>query len=60
MYQKKYFTQILYIFLGKGKTKAGTMMMAKERMTKICLTFTPMNEGKNLPQKSMNSLLEIY
>ena len=35
-------------------------MMAKERMTKICLTFTPMNEGKNLPQKSMNSLLEIY
>ena len=49
-------------FLGKGKTKAGTMMMmtkeAKwtlERMTKICLTFAPMNMGKNLPQKSINA-----
>jgi len=46
------------VFLGKGKTKAGTMMMmtkeAKwtlERMTKICLTFAPMNMGKNLPKK---------
>ena len=41
------------------------MMMTKEakwtleRMTKICLTFAPMNMGKNLPQKTMTSLLEI-
>ena len=67
VYQKKYFTQKLSFFLEKGKTKAGTMMMmtkeakwTPERMTKICLTFAPMNMGKNLPQKSMTIRWKYY
>ena len=77
-YKKVTFTKFLCIkrnilpknctfFLGKGKTKAGTMMMmtkeakwTPERMTKICLTFAPMNMGKNLPQKSMTIRWKYY